>query len=58
MRGTQIHYSWQQPGSRGQGVWTFQKGKLIGTWGYDSSNSSGGAWNLELRPQVIATWRD
>lgn len=58
MRGNTINFTWQQPGATGQGVWTYKNGRLTGTWGYDSSATSGGAWNLAVKPKVIAAWRD
>lgn len=54
MRGDTITFTWQQPGSRGRGVWRYDEGALRGTWGWDDSSSSGGAWNLERSRARVA----
>ncbi len=50
-----IRYRWQQPGASGRGRWRVHDGgrKLIGTWGTDESETSGGPWDLE-KPILIA----
>ena len=45
-----ITYTWTQGIYQGRGFWYVDgRGQLIGTWGADNSDSSGGNWNLAIQ---------
>ena len=49
-----IRFTWSQPGFGGQGVWRVEASRLTGSWGWDKSTDSGGAWNLVKRGKPLA----
>jgi hypothetical protein len=49
-RGPHLACSWDEGGSVGRAILTRQpRGNIVGTWGYGSSDTDGGAWTLERK---------
>ncbi|HEX7604268.1 MAG TPA: hypothetical protein VF316_21770 [Polyangiaceae bacterium] len=48
--GPHLDCAWDEGGSVGRAMLTRQpRGNIVGTWGYGSSDSDGGAWTMERK---------